>query len=74
METRFKESADKHNLHLALAYGGNLEEALVWKEEVQAAFPDYEFELHPLSLAVACHIGNGVLAITCTEGMDNTLV
>jgi len=74
METRFKESADKHNLHLALAYGGNLEEALVWKEEVQAAFPDYEFELHPLSLAVACHVGNGVLAITCTEGMDNTLI
>ena len=58
METRFKESADKHNLHLALAYGGNLEEALAWKEEVQ----------------VACHIGNGVLAIPCTEGMDNTLV
>ncbi|ETT01703.1 hypothetical protein HMPREF1497_2183, partial [Fusobacterium sp. CM21] len=74
METRFKESADKHNLHLALAYGGNLEEALAWKEEAQSAFPDYEFELHPLSLAVACHIGNGVLAITCTEGMDNTLI
>ena len=74
METRFKESAGKHNLHLALAYGGNLEEALTWKEEVQAAFPDYEFELHPLSLAVACHVGNGVLEITCTEGMDNTLI
>jgi len=29
METRFKKSADKHNLHLALAYGGNLEEALI---------------------------------------------
>ena len=74
METRFKKSADKHNLHLALAYGGNLEEALVWKEEAQAAFPDYELELHPLSLAVACHIGNGVLASICTEGVDKTLI
>ena len=70
METRFKDAVDKHNVHLALAYSGNLDEAKIWKEEVQAAFPGYEPDLHPLSLAVACHIGHGALAITCTEGME----
>lgn len=74
MATRFKESADKHNIHLGLAYGADFEDALIWKKEVQEAFPDYELELFPLSLAVACHIGPGVLAITCTEGMDTKLI
>lgn len=74
MDTRFKESVAKHNLHLALAYGGNIEEAIAWKEELKSIFPDYDLELHPLSLAVACHIGSGILAITCTEGMDSSLI
>lgn len=74
MANRFKEAVNKHNIHLGLAYGADFDDALIWKEEVQAAFPDYELELHPLSLAVACHIGHGVLAITCSEGLDTTLI
>ena len=70
MATRFKEAADKHNLYIDLAYSGNPEEAESWREEAQTAFPDYELSLHPLSLSVACHIGHGALAITCTEGLN----
>ena len=74
MEGRFEEAVKKHNLHLALAYGADLEDGLAWKNEVEEIFPEYEITLHPLSLAVACHIGPGVLAITCCEGLDPTLL
>ena len=36
-------------------------------EEVKEAFPGHEIGLLPLSLSVACHIGFGALAITCTK-------
>ena len=38
-----------------------------WKEEIQKKFPQYELTSAPLSLSVACHIGPGSLAITCTK-------
>ncbi len=67
LETRFKPQATNKNLSLYLAYSGNLEEAQSWKEEVSAAFPDYEINMQPLSLSVASHIGHGCLAIACSE-------
>ena len=61
------------NLVLGMVYGGNPEEAAEWKQEIQAAFPGYEVAEAPLSLSVACHIGKGALAITCTKKADFTL-
>jgi len=58
------------DLWIAVAYSGNIEEALVWKEEVQQAYPNNEIVMNPLSLSVACHIGPGALAVTCTKKMD----
>lgn len=58
------------NLVLGMVYGGNPEEAAEWKQEIQAAFPGYEVAEAPLSLSVACHIGKGALAITCTKKAD----
>ena len=74
MEGRFKNAADKKNLHLLIAYGAYFSDALEWKKEVQEVFPDYEIEIHPLSLSVACHIGPGVLAIALAEGLDTSLI
>jgi len=74
MEGRFKDAAAKKNLHLLIAYGAYLDDALEWKKEVEEAFPDYEIEMQPLSLSVACHIGPGVLAIALAEGLDASLL
>ena len=41
-----------------------------FKEEVQAQFPDHEIVMNPLSLCIACHIGPGALAITCTKKLE----
>lgn len=58
------------NLVLGMVYGGNQEEAKEWETEIRKAFPDYELKCAPLSLSVACHIGKGALAITCTKKAD----
>ena len=63
-EKRF-DSADGRKINLEMAYTHDLEAALAFKEEVQAAFPENEIVLNPLSLSVSCHIGPGALAIAC---------
>lgn len=52
---------------IAGAYTNNLDAALEWKKEVEAAFPGHEMHLDPLSLSVGCHIGPGSLAVTITR-------
>lgn len=49
------------------AYTCSKEEAEAWKEEIMARIPDAEVDMDPLSLSVACHIGPGALAVTCTK-------
>ena len=44
---------------LEAAYTGNLEEAEEWKKELEKEFPGMEIHMDPLSLSVACHIGQG---------------
>lgn len=68
-EKRF-DSADGRNINLEMAYTHDLETALAFKEEVQAAFPENEIVLNPLSLSVSCHIGPGALAIACSKKID----
>ena len=48
---------------LEAAYTGNLEEALEWKAELEKTFSPMKVYMAPLSLSVACHIGQGALAI-----------
>ncbi len=52
---------------IAGAYTNNLDAALEWKKEVEAAFPGHQMHLDPLSLSVGCHIGPGALAVTVTR-------
>ena len=59
--------ASGSNMHLELAYTYDREAAKQFKEEVQAQFPDHDIVMNPLSLAVACHIGPGSLAIACSH-------
>lgn len=68
-ERRFG-SADGTGVHISMAYTHDLEAAEEFKNEVQAAFPNHEIVLNPLSLSIACHIGPGALAVTATKAIE----
>lgn len=69
LETRFAKEVEEGKMALGAAYAGNPEEAEGWLKEIQAAFPELECHMDPLSLSVACHIGYGALAVTCQRKM-----
>lgn len=54
---------------IAGAYTCSREEAQNWKAEIQAAFPDNEIYMAPLSLSVSCHIGPGAFAVTVSKDL-----
>ncbi|MBP3274405.1 MAG: DegV family protein, partial [Butyrivibrio sp.] len=65
IENRFG-GMEKGDFWIAGAYTNNLDAALEWKSEVEAAIPGFDMHLDPLSLSVGCHIGPGALAVTVT--------
>ena len=69
VEKRF--GGNVNNVHLEIAHTHNLQEALNFKEEVAAAFPEYQGQIYVdhLSLSVSCHIGPGSLALAATTRM-----
>lgn len=69
LETRFASAWNEGHVHMQIAYAGNYDEALDWKAELEAAFPGIAFQMDPLSLSVACHIGHGALAVACTVAL-----
>ncbi len=56
-----------HKMYVAAAHTCTKDEALAWKEEIEAHFPGFEIHMDPLSLSVACHIGRGAVAIACSR-------
>ncbi len=66
IENRFG-GMEKGDFWIAGAYTNNLDAALEWKKEVEAAIPGFDMYLDPLSLSVGCHIGPGALAVTVTR-------
>ncbi len=69
-EKRF-DSSDGARMNLEMAYTFDKEAAEAFKAEVQAAFPNNEIVMNPLSLSVSCHIGPGALAIACSRKINN---
>lgn len=71
MENRFG-GATPENISLWIAHTDNLEMAMQFKAEVEAAFPGVQVEaVDPLSLVVSCHIGPGSLALICCKRLKN---
>lgn len=52
---------------LMLAYTGNEGEVEEYRKEAMAMFPGKKFLEAPLSLSIACHIGEGALGIACAK-------
>lgn len=70
LKKRFKEYNKKGLMCLEDAYTGNLEEAEEWKKELEKEFPGMEIHMDPLSLSVACHIGQGALAVAVSKKVE----
>ena len=67
LDGRFK----GQRVHLGAAYTSSLEEALIWKSEIEERFLDYgEVTMDPLTLSVACHVGPGALGIGCSRVVE----
>ena len=66
---RFHDAEGK-KIHLEMAYTKDLEEAEIFKKEVEEAFPGHEIVMRPLSLSISCHIGPGAIAIACSKYID----
>lgn len=58
--------------YLRVAYTCTEEEALEWKKQLEAAFPDHEIYMDRLSLSVSCHIGAGAMAVVCCKQLPET--
>ena len=67
MENRFASDFSGKDCFISLAHTDSPEECEIFKKEVEELFPGYPVYYVPLSLSVACHIGPGSLAITCTK-------
>ncbi len=53
---------------IGVAHTNNKEAAAEFAKELEAEFPEYQVQrIDELSLSVACHIGDGSLAVTCSR-------
>lgn len=58
-------------MKIAVAHTDNEAAALEFKKEIEAEFPGYtDIIVNELSLSVACHIGEGSLAIACSKVVE----
>lgn len=58
-------------MRIDIAHTNNEAAALEFKKEIQTEFPEYPVILvDELSLSVACHIGDGALAVACTKTLE----
>ena len=70
---RFSSDETGSHMWIHMAYTGTDTTAIhEFREEVATEFPNHDIIVNPLSLSVACHIGPGALAVTCTKMMDDS--
>lgn len=71
LEERFPDGNYGDHAYLQAAYTKDEEAAKQWAEELQEEFPGMEFQMDPLSLSVACHIGAGAIAVAWTHKVED---
>jgi DegV family protein with EDD domain len=59
--------ADKPGAWIGLAHTHNEEAALQYVAETKERFPGFDVHMDRLPISIACHIGPGSLALTCTK-------
>ena len=66
LEERLEDKEAKHS-YIQFAHTCNEEGAAELKADVLERYPDVPVMTAPLSLSIACHIGPGAFAVTCTR-------
>lgn len=67
-ETRFASFVQDKSMKLFVAYTNCLDKAKDFAEQIKREIPDMEISaIDSLSLQVACHIGDGAIAIACAR-------
>ena len=70
LKTRFSDQVSKGKMKVSMAYTNCKDKCLEFAKEANEALKEFNLEIDfvdPLSLSVACHIGDGALAIGCYE-------
>ncbi len=68
VETKFAKLVEKGELALYIAHSDNESEAVAFKAEIQALFPNIPVTTcDPLSPVISCHIGPGSLAVAASK-------
>lgn len=70
LENRFGGAPDPEKHLISMAYTQDSVAGNAFRDEVCALFPGFDIHMDPLSLSVACHIGPGALAVTCSKKLD----
>lgn len=60
------------DITISMAHIQSREEAGLFRQEARALWPDQEIIIDPLPSSIACHLGPGALAITCTRNLDDS--
>lgn len=60
------------DITISMAQIQSREEADLFRQEARALWPDQEIIIDPLPSSIACHLGPGALAITCTRNLDDS--
>lgn len=72
LETRFAEYVKNGEMQIDVAYTNCEDKAKEFAKQIEEEIPNVPVKyINPLSLSVACHIGSGALAITCTRFIKN---
>ncbi|MEY8338935.1 DegV family protein [Lachnospiraceae bacterium 62-35] len=69
LEQRFQDKSQEHTW-IHVAHTSSEEAVKEWIKELEEAFPNAEIYAAPLSLSIACHIGQGALAVACTKKIE----
>ena len=70
--TRFKDYDKKGQMRLYIAYTNCKDKAEIFAQEIRKEFPTTPLTfVDPLSLSIACHIGDGALAIATSRVMED---
>ena len=68
LKERFSDLREKGEIDLMIAYANCREKAEDFAMQIRKEIPDLNLTyVNPLSLSVACHIGSGALAVSCTR-------
>ena len=68
LKERFSDLREKGEIDLMVAYANCREKAEDFAMQIRKEIPDLNLTyINPLSLSVACHIGSGALAVSCTR-------